>query len=41
MLGVVNVDARSIAVVDVVIVLTVGKKVMHILCQQGQKKHSQ
>ncbi len=41
MLGVVYMDARSIAVVDVVIVVPVGKKVMHILCQQGQKKHSQ
>ena len=40
-LGVVYVGARNIALVEVVIVVTVGKKVMHILCQQGQKKHSQ
>ena len=41
MLGVVDVHARSVAVVDVVIVVAVGKKVVHILCQQRQKKHSQ
>jgi hypothetical protein len=26
---------------DMVIVVAVGKKVVYILCQQGQKKHSQ
>ena len=41
MLRVVDMNAFSIAVMEVVIVVAMGKKVVHILCQRWQKKHSQ
>jgi|GEM_PF-3597316 len=41
MLRVVDMNALRIAMMDMVIVVAVGKKVVYILCQQGQKKHSQ
>ncbi|NUO00320.1 MAG: hypothetical protein HUU01_06850 [Saprospiraceae bacterium] len=40
-LWVVQMDTFNIAVMNVVIVVTVSKKIVHILRQKRQKKHSQ